>query len=177
VDKQKLQHARTILDKLQAETAALTQQNQVRKAMLAQYGAQQKAQYATQVDNDLKRQAMEVEQRGNAKLQQLQQEINAQTMALEQQAAGLVLQYQTQLLEEERQQKDYAIQRQYYEKEMKILGKMDNLARQGPSAQAEPSSILGSERDTFRDTDSFTAYLGKPGGRPSPPLRRGRNQL
>jgi len=174
VDRQKLQHARGLLERLQSETAILTQQNQVRKAMLAQYGAQQKAQHATQVDSDLQRQAMEVEQRGNQQLLQLQQAVMGQTMALEQQAAGLTLRYQCQLVEEDRLQKDYQIQRQFYQSEMQILGKMQQLvqetsANQAGSAFTEArSSALGSERKTFRDTNSFDAYLGNPEGRPQP---------
>lgn len=176
VDRQKLQHAKGLLERLQADTAVLTQQNQVRKAMLAQYGAQQKAQHATQVDADLQREAMAVEQRGNAQLLQLQQAVMAQTMALEQQAAGLTLRYQCQVVEEDRQQKDYDIQRQFYESEMKILGQMQKLVRDTASNQVvgESSSLLSSQRNTFRDTNSFDAYLGNPGGRPVPvPRQRG----
>merc|ERR1719329_1659684 len=78
IDRQTLQHAKTILDRLQADTAVLTQQNQVRKQMLAQYGEQQKAQNAAQVDNELQKEALACEQRGNAQLCKVQQAILAQ---------------------------------------------------------------------------------------------------
>lgn len=171
VDREKLQHARILLDKLQSDTAILTQQNQVRKQILAQYGSQQKAQHAAQVDSDLQREAMAIEQRGNVRLLQLQQSVMAQTMALEQQAAGLTLRYQCQLAEEDRQQKDYVIQRQYYESEVKIASQRQRLA-QGeypPAWSPMSASVLGSERQNFRDTNSFDAYLGNPSGRPQPP--------
>jgi len=184
VDRQKLQHARSLLDKLQSDTATLTQQNQVRKQMLAQYGVQQKAQHATQVDSDLQREAMQVEQRGNAQLLQLQQAVMAQTMALEQQAATLTLRYQCQLAEEDRVQKDYNLQRQYYDVEMKIAEQMQRVGRGDyTKLEACPESsvvtqrgvtpgVLGSEHaDPYRDNNSFTTYLGNPGGVPRPPPR------
>jgi len=169
VDRQKLQHARTLLDKLQADTAVLTQQNQVRKQMLAQYGAQQKAQHATQVESDLQREAMAIEQRGNAQLLQVQQAVMAQTLALEKQAAGLTLRYQCQLVEEDRQKKDYATQRTYYENELKIAGQMQRLVR---GEQPDSSRLLLADsysRYSRRDADSFGDYLGNPGGLPRVP--------
>lgn len=169
VDRQKLQHAKGILEQLQSETAVLTQQNQVRKAMLAQFGAKQKAQHAAQVDSNLQRECMEVEQRGNQKLLQLQQATMGQTMALEQQAAGLTLRYQCQLVEEDRRQKDYQIQRQFHQSEMQILGQMQMLVAETSANQADSAQEpLRSANDAFRKTDSFDAYLGNPGGRPKP---------
>lgn len=165
VDRQKLQHARTLLDKLQADTAVLTQQNQVRKQMLAQYGAQQKAQHATQVESDLQREAMAIEQRGNAQLLQVQQAVMAQTLALEKQAAGLTLRYQCQLVEEDRQKKVYASERTYYENELKIAGQMQRLVR----GEQPDSSIFAASRYSRRDADSFGDYLGNPGGLPRVP--------
>lgn len=179
------------MDRLQSETAVITQQNQVRKQMLAQFGEQQKAQHSAQVDMDLQREAVAVEQRGNAQLMGLQQASIAQTLANEQKATDATLRYQYQVAEEDLQQRGFNLQRQYYEAEMQIASQLEKVARGEMSMFANSQSVASrsrlpaqtqnsnsvaqawlpsadSERNMLRDIDSFDAYLGRPGGPPSP---------
>lgn len=139
VEVQKAAYSKSIEAQLKQETGLLAQRNQAQKQMLAQSVQQQKAQYNLQMDQFLQQQSMAVDQQANAEMMALQEAAMAQKMALEQQAAGLTLEYQQKKAQEEMLQREYHIQKQYWDAEQKLVAQhkqeQERLARNAPGPE------------------------------------------
>jgi hypothetical protein len=136
---QQLPDPATVQKQKEGYTAALDKQfadgaNQVaaetklRKDQLMAMAQQQKAQYQLQKEAELQAQNLLLDQQMNSQVMMLQEATMAQKAALEQQAAALTLEYNQKKAMEEMQAKQYAIQKQYYEAEVKLAQQYNTVA-------------------------------------------------
>merc|ERR1719359_2217644 len=113
-------YAKALEKQYQDGASAISAETKVKKEMLTETAKQQKAQYQLQVQSQLQAQNLLLDQQMNSQLMMLQEAAMAQKSALEQQAAALSLEYQQKKCEEEMLQKQYEIQKQYYDAETKL---------------------------------------------------------
>jgi len=104
VDDARLAGARSLAEKLQQETASLTQQNQDKKQLLAQQAAERKVKHKAQAEQRLATEHHAIDQRKRYQLMQLKVQMEAQKLAIEKQA--LKQKYDYQMLVNERRDSD-----------------------------------------------------------------------
>merc|ERR1719379_3360518 len=114
----------------------LLPRQKVKKEMLNETAKQQKAQFALQTQSQLQAQNLLLDQQMNSQLMMLQEAAMAQKTTLEQQAAALTLEYQQKKAEEEMLVKQYQIQKQYYDAEMKLAAQYQKITAPGYAAPA-----------------------------------------
>merc|ERR1719506_85176 len=127
-------YAKALEKQYQDGAAAIAQETKVKKEMLGEQAKQQKAQYQLQVQSQLQAQNLLLDQQMNSQLMMLQEAAMAQKSALEQQAAALTLEWQQKKAEEDMLQKQYEIQKQYYDAETKLAAQFQKVTQQEQAA-------------------------------------------
>jgi hypothetical protein len=131
------------------------------KTELARQAAAAKAHYNLQIDTALQQQARALDEQTNAQMLQLQEMAVQQKSALEGQAAGLKLEFEQRKAQEDMMIRQYEIQKQYYQAQLDLQGKMQQL--QPPPAPGVPPGAPPMA-PAMMPIPSMTTIAAPPGG-------------
>jgi len=132
------------LDKQYADgNKTIEEEKKLKMQMLVEQAKQQKAQQRLQVESQTQAQNLLLDQQMNSQLMMLQEAAMQQKSVLEQQAAALTLEYQQKKAEEEMLQKQFEIQKQYYDAENVLAAQFQKVAQEEAVAM---NNILTEER-------------------------------
>jgi len=131
VEKQKQGYAAALEKQFADGAAQIAQETKIRKDQLAAMAQQHKVQFKLQKEAEMQAQNLILDQQMNSQVMMVQEATMSQKAALEQQAAALTLEYNQKKAQEEMLAKQYQIQKQYYEAEVKLATQY-NAVTQGP---------------------------------------------
>merc|ERR1719162_1750467 len=134
VEQQKAAYGKALEAQLKAQSDELSKRSQAEKQALLEQAAQSKAHFNLQIDTALQQQARALDEQTNAQMLALQEAAVQQKSTLEGQAAGLKLEFEQKKAQEDMMIRQYEIQKQYYEANVKLQTQMQQL---GPPMQPQ----------------------------------------
>lgn len=120
VEKQKAAYAKGLEQQLKANSEVVNKRSEAEKEALMKQAAASKAAFNLQIETQLQAQARALDEQTNAQMLALQEAAAQQKSTLEGQAAGIKLEWEQKKAQEEMMIRQYDIQKQYYEAQMKL---------------------------------------------------------
>jgi len=129
IEKQKEGYSKSLDFQLKQGTEALMAQGQVQKDMIEQTCKTQMAEHQLQIESQLKLSSLQVDQHVQAQVVALQEAAITQKTLLEEKAALALLDYRKRKAAEEMSIKSYQVQKEYFDREAKLMGEYQKVAR------------------------------------------------
>lgn len=133
LDREKNVYHKALESQLRKQTEAVKAEAQVQKAMLQQQAINQIAQLTLQVEEQLKLQCLQIDQRSNFQTAALMEAAVTQRTAVDERSAIATMEFQRRQAQDEMTKRSQAIQKQFYDAEVKMMREL-----QGASAQGSP---------------------------------------
>jgi len=127
VEQQKAAYAKSLENQLKTQSEEVAKRSQAEKDALLKQAAQSKAAFNLQIETALQQQARALDEQTNAQMLALQEAAVQQKSTLEGQAAGLKLEFEQKKAQEDMMIRQYEIQKQYYEAQVKLQSQMQQV--------------------------------------------------
>lgn len=131
LEKEKLAYHRALERQLAKESEAVTQEGELQKAMVEMQAKNQIAQFTLQVEEQLKLQCMQIDNGTANRTAALMEAAVTQRTMVDEKSAIATMEFQKKKAKEDMAQRNYLLQKQFHEAEVKMMAEFRQVAAAG----------------------------------------------
>jgi len=138
----KLAYEKALDEQLKKQSDAILKEAKIQKQMAEQTAKMQLEQYNLQVDEQFRMQCMQIDQEAQTQCNALEEAAITQRTMKEEQSAHALADYNKKKAMEEMNAKSYEIQKQWYDREVKMMGEYNKIKQAGAGAQIAAGNVI-----------------------------------